>query len=119
MILALRRITKKFTGTMALSEVDFDLSPGEVHALVGENGAGKSTLIKIITGIYQPDGGDIVINGEKVMFPDARASYDHGIAAIYQEASLFEDLSIAENIYMGHQEIRPFTRNIKWKAPYF
>jgi rhamnose transport system ATP-binding protein len=117
-ILDLKNITKKFTGTLALSEVDFDLSPGEVHALVGENGAGKSTLIKIITGIYQPDGGDIVINGEKVVFPDARASYDHGIAAIYQEASLFEDLSIAENIYMGHQEIRPFTRNIKWKALY-
>ena len=117
-ILALKNITKKFTGTLALSEVDFDLSPGEVHALVGENGAGKSTLIKIITGIYQPDSGDMVINGEKVVFPDARASYDHGIVAIYQEASLFEDLSIAENIYMGHQEIRPFTRNIKWGALY-
>jgi rhamnose transport system ATP-binding protein len=117
-ILALKRITKWFTGTMALSEIDFNLYPGEVHALVGENGAGKSTLIKIITGIYQPDNGDVILNSEKVVFPDARASYDHGIAAIYQEASLFEDLSIAENIYMGHQEIRPFTRNIKWAALY-
>jgi rhamnose transport system ATP-binding protein len=117
-MLALNNITKKFTGTLALSEVDFDLYPGEIHALVGENGAGKSTLIKIITGIYQADVGEILLSGNRVVFPDARASYDHGIAAIYQEASLFEDLSIAENIYIGHQEIRPITRNIKWGALY-
>jgi rhamnose transport system ATP-binding protein len=117
-ILTLKNITKKFTGTLALSEVDFDLYPGEVHALVGENGAGKSTLIKIITGIHQPDTGEILLRNENVVFPDAHASYDHGIAAIYQEASLFEDLSIAENIYMGHQEVRPFTRNIKWGSMY-
>lgn len=117
-ILTLKRITKKFTGTLALSEVNFDLRQGEIHALVGENGAGKSTLIKIITGIYQADDGEIMLDGKRVVFPDARASYDHGIAAIYQEASLFEDLSIAENIYMGHQEIRPLTRTIKWGALY-
>lgn len=117
-ILKLKNITKQFTGTLALSEVDFDLYPGEIHALVGENGAGKSTLIKIITGIHQPDAGEIVLNGETAVFRDARASYDHGIAAIYQEASLFQDLSIAENIYIGHQEIRPFTRGIKWGAMY-
>jgi len=117
-ILTLKNITKKFTGTLALSEVDFDLFLGEIHALVGENGAGKSTLIKIITGIHQPDTGEIVLKSETVSFHDARASYDHGIAAIYQEASLFEDLSIAENIYMGHQEVRPFTRSIKWGAMY-
>jgi rhamnose transport system ATP-binding protein len=117
-ILNLKNITKKFTGTLALSGVDFDLYPGEIHALVGENGAGKSTLIKIITGIHQPDSGAIELSGDEVTFSDARASYDHGIAAIYQEASLFQDLTIAENIYMGHQEIRPFTRNIKWGAMY-
>lgn len=117
-ILKLKNITKQFTGTLALSEVDFDLYPGEIHALVGENGAGKSTLIKIITGIHQPDAGEIVLNGETAVFHDARASYDHGIAAIYQEASLFQDLSIAENIYIGHQEIRPVTRGIKWGAMY-
>lgn len=117
-LLELKNITKTFTGTQALSGVDFDLYPGEIHALVGENGAGKSTLIKIITGIHQPDSGEIILDGKKVVFHDARASYDHGIAAIYQEASLFEDLSIAENIYMGHQEVRPITRNIKWSALY-
>jgi rhamnose transport system ATP-binding protein len=117
-ILNLKNITKKFTGTLALSGVDFDLYPGEIHALVGENGAGKSTLIKIITGIHQPDSGAIELSGDEVTFSDARASYDHGIAAIYQEASLFQDLTIAENIYMGHQEIWPFTRNIKWGAMY-
>lgn len=117
-ILKLKNITKKFTGTLALSEVDFDLYTGEIHALVGENGAGKSTLIKIITGIHQQDAGEIVLNGKAAAFPDARASYDHGIAAIYQEASLFQDLSIAENIYIGHQEVRPFTRSIKWGEMY-
>lgn len=117
-ILKLKNITKKFTGTLALSEVDFDLYPGEIHALVGENGAGKSTLIKIITGIHQQDAGEIVLNGEAAAFSDARASYDNGIVAIYQEASLFQDLSIAENIYIGHQEVRPFTRSIKWGEMY-
>jgi rhamnose transport system ATP-binding protein len=117
-LLSLKKISKKFTGTVALSEVDFDLKRGEIHALVGENGAGKSTLIKIITGIYQPDGGQISLDGRTMVFPDARASYDNGIAAIYQEASLFEALSIAENIYMGHQDIRPITRNIRWGALY-
>jgi rhamnose transport system ATP-binding protein len=117
-LLTLQKITKKFTGTLALSGVDFELRGGEIHALVGENGAGKSTLIKIVTGIHQPDAGTILLEGRSVVFPDARASYDHGIAAIYQEASLFEDLSIAENIYMGHQEIRPLTRNIRWRALY-
>jgi rhamnose transport system ATP-binding protein len=117
-LLTLQKVTKSFDGTTVLHEVDFDLRRGEIHALVGENGAGKSTLIKIITGIFQPDSGQILIDGKRVVFPDARASYDHGIAAIYQEASLFEDLSIAENIYMGHQEVRSITRNIKWGALY-
>lgn len=117
-ILKLNNITKEFTGTLALSSVDFDLYPGEIHALVGENGAGKSTLIKIITGVHQPDTGEIILNSTKVKFPDARVSFDYGIAAIYQEASLFQELSIAENIYMGHQEVRPFTRSIKWGEMY-
>lgn len=117
-ILKLKKITKMFTGTLALSQVDFDLYPGEVHAIVGENGAGKSTLIKIITGIHQPDTGKIILNGNPIKFPDARVAYDNKIAAIYQEASLFQDLTIAENIYMGHHKVRPFTRSIKWGEMY-
>ena len=117
-ILELKNITKMFTGTLALSQVDFDLYPGEVHAIVGENGAGKSTLIKIITGIHQPDTGKIILNGKTIKFPDACVAYDNKIAAIYQEVSLFQDLSIAENIFMGHQEVRPFTRSIKWGEMY-
>lgn len=117
-LLKLNNITKHFAGTNALTNVDFDLKEGEIHALVGENGAGKSTLIKIITGIHQPDSGDIELNGKKVRLIDVRDSYDQGIAAIYQEASLFEDLSIAENIYIGHQQIGKITRNIKWRTLY-
>jgi rhamnose transport system ATP-binding protein len=117
-ILQLNNITKMFPGTLALSKVDFNLYPGEVHALVGENGAGKSTLIKIITGVYQPDDGEIVLNGISVKFPDARVAYDNKIAAIYQEASLFPDLNIAENVFIGHQEVRAFSRSIKWVKMY-
>ena len=113
-ILQINNMWKTFGGTTALADVDFDLYPGEVHALVGENGAGKSTLIKIITGIHQPDRGEILLKGKSVHFPDARASYAQRIAAIYQEASLFPDLSVAENIYMGHHSINPYVKTIRW-----
>jgi len=118
-LLELNNITKSFTGTKALSNVSFNLKQGEIHALLGENGAGKSTLIKIITGIHQPDEGEMILNGvEKVKFNTTNDSYDHGIAAIYQDASVFENLSIAENIFMGHQRVNKITRNIKWKDLY-
>lgn len=116
--LELKNISKMFAGTQALSGVDFNLYPGEVHALAGENGAGKSTLIKIITGIHQPDTGEIILNNNPIKFPDARAAYNNNIAAIYQEASLFQDLTITENIFMGHQEVRSFTGSIKWGEMY-
>jgi len=99
-------ISKNFAGVHALRTVDFDLYLGEVHALLGENGAGKSTLIKIITGVHQPDGGKIYLNGQEVHFADPRAPRQHGIAAIYQEPSLFPDLDIAENIFVGRQPTR-------------
>jgi len=102
-ILKLVDISKSFAGVHALRQVSFDLRPGEVHALLGENGAGKSTLIKVITGVYQPDGGEIYLNDQLVRFADPRESREHGIAAIYQEPSLFPDLDIAENIFVGRQ----------------
>ncbi|MCB0196206.1 MAG: sugar ABC transporter ATP-binding protein [Anaerolineae bacterium] len=105
-ILSMSNIYKNFAGVRALQGVAFDLYPGEVHALLGENGAGKSTLIKIITGVHQPDDGDIVLYGEPVKFDDPRASQRQGIAAIYQEPSLFPDLDIAENIFVGRQPTR-------------
>ena len=81
-ILELRNITKRFSGVEVLHEVSFALKPSEVHALLGENGAGKSTLVKVMTGIHQPDSGQILLNGEVVEFADPRASLQAGIAAI-------------------------------------
>ena len=104
-VVRLQHISKSFGGVHALQDVQLDIFPGEVHALLGENGAGKSTLIKIITGVYQPDAGEIVLEGQPIHFANTRAAQSHGIAAIYQEPSLFPDLDIAENILVGRQPI--------------
>jgi len=116
-ILELKDITKHFSGVEVLHQVPFRLRPGEVHALLGENGAGKSTLVKVITGVYQPDGGEIFLNGELVQFNDTRESRQAGIAAIYQELSLFPDLNVAENIFVGRQPMT-FGRRIDWRKLY-
>ncbi len=101
-VLALDGITKTFPGVKALSEVHLALYPGQVTALIGENGAGKSTVVKILTGIYQPDGGAIRVDGEVVRFPTATDAAAAGITAIHQETVLFDELSVAENIFLGH-----------------
>jgi rhamnose transport system ATP-binding protein len=101
-ILALRGISKSFPGVRALSNVGFDVRAGEVHALLGENGAGKSTLIKIMSGVYQPDAGTIALDGKPVSFASPQAAQAAGIATIYQELLLFPELTVAENIFMGH-----------------
>jgi rhamnose transport system ATP-binding protein len=102
-VLEMRRISKRFGATAALSDAGLSLHAGEVHALVGENGAGKSTLIKVMTGIYAPDGGAVVVDGHEVALRDAADAQRRGIAAIYQEPLIFPDLSVAENIFIGHQ----------------
>ena len=117
-ILTLEHISKSFAGVHALEDVSFDLRPGEIHALIGENGAGKSTLVKIITGVYKPDHGQIVVQGTPVAFHDTKAAHHHGIAAIYQDLNLFPDLNIAENIFMGHMPIDPKRKSVDWKAMY-
>jgi len=101
-ILELNHITKTFPGVTALDDVHFDIRPGEVHALLGENGAGKSTLIKVASGVYEPDSGEIIIGGQPVRFGSPRDAQAHGIATIYQELLLYPELSVAENIFMGH-----------------
>ena len=101
-VLALDGIVKTFPGVKALSEVKLELFPGEVTALIGENGAGKSTVVKILTGIYQPDGGAIRVDDEEVRFPTAQSATDAKITAIHQETVLFDELSVAENIFLGH-----------------
>lgn len=116
-ILELKNISKRFAGVEVLHGVSFALRRGEVHALLGENGAGKSTLVKVMTGVHQPDAGEIFLNGEQVHFSDPRASRQAGIAAIYQELSLFPDLDVAENIFAGRQPITS-GRRIDWSKLY-
>jgi rhamnose transport system ATP-binding protein len=116
-ILELRNIVKRFSGVEVLHQVPFQLRPGEIHALLGENGAGKSTLIKVMTGFHQPDEGEIFLKGEQVHFSDTRASRQAGIAAIYQELSLFPDLDVAENIFVGRQPRKAGGR-IDWRKLY-
>src|SRR5512136_2717655 len=116
-ILELKNISKRFSGVEVLHEVSFSLRPGEVHALLGENGAGKSTLVKVITGVHQPDNGGIYLDGKHVHFSDTRQSREAGIAAIYQELSLFPDLDVAENIFVGRQPTTTGGR-IDWRKLY-
>jgi rhamnose transport system ATP-binding protein len=100
--LSLAQVSKSFPGVRALRDVSFSLYPGEVTALIGENGAGKSTIVKILTGIYVPDAGEVTVAGEKRHFVSPRDSWAAGIAAIHQETVMFDELSVAENIFMGH-----------------
>jgi len=116
-ILELKDISKRFSGVEVLHQVSFSLKRGEVHALLGENGAGKSTLVKVITGVHQPDGGEILLNGAPVQFGDTRESRQAGIAAIYQELSLFPDLDVAENIFVGRHPTAAGGR-IDWRKLY-
>ena len=103
-ILEIRRVAKRFDATQALEDVSLSLHAGEIHALLGENGAGKSTLIKIITGVHQPDSGQILLGGQPVTIRSAAEAQRLGVAAIYQEPLLFPDLNVAENIFISHQD---------------
>jgi len=112
--LSLAHVTKHFPGVRALHDVALKLYAGQTTALLGENGAGKSTLVKVITGLYQPDGGEIRIDGRPVMFRSPRDAWNAGVVAIHQEAVMFDELSIAENIFMGHAPTRRFGR-LDWR----
>ena len=103
-ILEIRGVAKRFDATQALEDVSLALRAGEIHALLGENGAGKSTLIKIITGVHQPDRGQILLGGQPVTIRSAAEAQRLGVAAIYQEPLLFPDLNVAENIFISHQD---------------
>jgi ABC-type sugar transport system ATPase subunit len=115
-LFALRSVTKRFGGILAVEEVDFDLFPGEVHALVGENGAGKSTLMKIVDGLYQPDEGTLEVGGVPVAFHSPRDAEAAGIAMIPQELDLFPDLSVAENLFVGRARPRRPWGGVDWDA---
>jgi galactofuranose transport system ATP-binding protein len=102
-VLAARGLTKRFPGVLALDGVDFSLRAGEIHALMGENGAGKSTLIKILTGLYRPDGGQILLSGSPITVRTPQQAQAAGISTVYQEVNLVPHLSVAENLYLGRQ----------------
>jgi rhamnose transport system ATP-binding protein len=113
-VLELRSITKEFPGVKALDDAHFQLKAGEIHALMGENGAGKSTFIKVITGVHQPDSGEIYVYGNKVEFKNPNDAKKYGIAAIYQHVTCYPDLSVTENIFIGHEKIHKRTKRILW-----
>ena len=110
-------VVKTFPGVRALDGVDFDLKKGEVHALVGENGAGKSTLMHILGGVYQPEAGSISIEGQDVRLADPHDASKHGVAVVFQELSVSDNLSIAENIYANRQPVR-FAGLVDWGRLY-
>ena len=105
-LLALRGITKVFPGVRALDAVDFTLRAGEIHALLGQNGAGKSTLIKVLTGVYRRDAGDILLDGRPIHPRSPAHAQTLGISTVYQEVNLIPHLSVAENIFLGRQPTR-------------
>jgi ribose transport system ATP-binding protein len=106
LLLEMRGITKQFPGARALDGVDLDVRPGEVHCLLGQNGAGKSTLIKVLAGAHQPDDGVMVWDGAPTALPSPTAAMRCGIATIYQELDLVGGLSVADNIFLGHERSR-------------
>src|SRR3954471_1983434 len=108
-------ITKSYAGVHALKSVSFELLPGEVHALIGENGAGKSTLIKVITGAVTPDSGTLAIAGQNIQHNSPAIARSLGIAAVYQQPSLFPDLTVTENIALS-LEGGGVWRTLDWKA---
>lgn len=102
-LLTVKNLNKSFPGVQALKDVQFDLYPGEIHTLVGENGAGKSTLMKVISGIYQKDSGEILLQGKPVEIANPRSALDHGISIIHQELSTMNHLTVAQNIFIGRE----------------
>src|SRR3954469_839121 len=112
-LVTMQGIAKSFPGVVALEDVDFSLKKGEIHALMGENGAGKSTLIKILTGVEHPDQGVIELDGKPVQVRSPQHSQELGISTVYQEINLCTNISVAENIMLGHEPRR--FGSIHWK----
>jgi len=102
----LRGITKDFYGTLANGSVDLDLNAGEVHSLLGENGAGKSTLCSVLAGLYRPDGGDVIVGGQRQTFRSPRDALAAGVGMVYQQFRLVNRFTVAENLVLGHPEAR-------------
>ncbi|TDT51165.1 rhamnose ABC transporter ATP-binding protein [Enterobacter sp. AG5470] len=115
-LLSLKGITKVFPGVRALENVQLDLWPGKVTALIGENGAGKSTLVKVMTGIYQPEEGEILYKAIPISLPTPESAHKMGITAIHQETVLFDELSVTENIFVGQYRYTGLLKTLDWSA---
>jgi len=112
-IISLENVTKNYAGISAVSEVNFELYPGEIHALAGENGAGKSTLCKLIAGVIAPSSGVLKINGEAVNFAAPKDASKHGISMVYQETSLVPQLTVAQNMVLGREGMFNSVRKVR------
>ena len=115
-VVQMRGIVKHFPGVLANDHVDFELRKGEIHALLGENGAGKSTLMNILAGLYQPDGGSILVNGKPVSFTSPRQAIQAGIGMIHQHFMLVPSQTVTENILLGLDEPRFFMQICQIRA---
>ena len=113
--LNVQNMGKSFGPTRAVHDVSFGLNTGEVLALIGENGAGKSTVVKMLTGIYRPDAGSIILEGKPLAFNTPQDAWKAGITAIHQETVMFDELSVAENLFVGHHPIRNRFGMVDWK----
>ena len=113
-ILTLKNITKEFPGVKALDDVTINIERGTIHGLVGENGAGKSTLIKILAGIYQPNKGEIILDGKPCRFNSPIEARRAGISVVHQEIKLAEPLSVAENMFLGNVQLK--NGLVDWKG---
>ncbi len=114
-LLEARAVTKRFPGVVALQDVDFELRPGEIHTLAGENGSGKSTLMKILAGVLRPDAGSVTVDGTNLLHGGVANALAHGVTLITQELALVPDLTVAENIFLGHRHRRR-RGYIDWRA---
>jgi simple sugar transport system ATP-binding protein len=118
-VLELRGVTKRFGSVIALREIDISLRAGEVHCLLGDNGAGKSTLIKLLSGVWQPTQGEILIDGKVVVLRNPRDAQDRGIATVFQDLGMIPLMSISRNFFLGREPLRgrfPFARLDKARA---
>ena len=102
-VLSVSGVDKRFPGVHALKQVSFDCRSGEIHGLVGENGAGKSTLMRVLSGVHRPDSGSIRVRGREVVLTSPRVAHDLGIAMVYQDTRLVEELDVAQNIWLERE----------------
>ena len=112
----LKGITKQFPGVKANDDVSLSIYPGEVHGLMGANGSGKSTLIKIFSGVYHPEAGEILLNGTPIKMESPVVAREHGIATVFQEFSLVPSLTVKENIFLGRLITQSKTKFVDWNA---